>query len=199
MPSLLDTITQQLDGDTLNRLATQAGAGESQVQEAAPLALASLVEGLSRNASRPEGAEALLGALTRDHDGSVLDNLGGFFGQPNLQDGESILGHVFGNRQQQVAQGLSQKTGLDMGSVLRLLATLAPVVMGFLGREQRRQGLSGDGLSSVLGQEREAAQRQAPGGMDLLAGILDQDGDGQVADDVARIGGGLFSKLFRRR
>lgn len=199
MPSLLDTITQQLDGDTLNRLATQTGAGESQVQEAAPLALASLVDGLSSNASRPEGAEALLGALTRDHDGSVLDNLGGFFGQPDLQDGDSILGHVFGSRQQQVAEGLSQKTGLDVGSVLRLLATLAPVVMGFLGREQRRQGLGSDGLSSVLSGEREAAKREAPGGMDLLAGLLDQDKDGQVADDVARIGGGLFSRLFRKR
>lgn len=198
MASLLETITQQIDGDTLRQLAAQTGAEERQVQEAAPVALASLVDGLSRNASQPQGAESLLGALLRDHDGSVLENLGGFFGQPDVQDGQSILGHVFGDRQQGVAEGLSQKTGLDVGSVLRLLATLAPVVMGFLGREQRRQGLGSEGLSNVLRQEREVAKSSAPGGLELLAELLDQDQDGQVTDDVARIGG-LFSRLFGRR
>lgn len=198
MASLLETITQQLAGDTLHQLAAQAGAEERQVQEAAPVALASLVDGLSRNAAQPQGAESLLGALLRDHDGSVLENLGGFFGQPDVQDGQSILGHVFGDRQQRVAEGLSQKTGLDVGSVLQLLATLAPVVMGFLGREQRRQGLGSEGLSNVLRQEREVAKSSAPGGLELLAELLDRDQDGQVTDDVARIGG-LFSRLFGRR
>lgn len=199
MASLLETITQQIGGDTLHQLAAQTGAEETRVQEAAPMALASLVEGLSRNASRPEGAEALLGALLRDHDGSVLQNLGGFFGQPNVQDGQSILGHVFGGRQQRVAEGLSQKTGLDVGSMLQLLATLAPVVMGFLGREQRRQELGSEGLSNVLRQEREVTAAGVPGGLDLLAGLLDQDRDGQIADDVARIGGGLFARWFGKR
>lgn len=198
MASLLETITQQLDGDILQQLAAQTGAEEKKVQEAAPVALASLVDGLSRNASQPQGAESLLGALLRDHDGSVLENLGGFFGQPDVQDGQSILGHVFGDRRQRVAEGLSQKTGLDVGSVLQLLATLAPVVMGFLGREQRRQGLGSEGLSNVLRQEREVAKSSAPGGLELLAELLDRDQDGQVTDDVGRLGG-LFSKLFGRR
>jgi hypothetical protein len=57
----------------------------------------------------------------------------------------------------------------------------APLVMGFLGRSQKKESLDVGALASLLGQ------------------LLDADGDGDIADDVAKIGGGLLSKLFGRK
>lgn len=199
MSSLLAAITQQIDGDVLRQLAAQTQAEENDVQEAASLALASLVGGLSRNASRPGGAESLLGALLRDHDGSLFENLGSFLGQPDLRAGHSILEHVFAGRHQEIAHGLSEETGLDIGVMLRLLATLAPLVMGYLGREQRRHQLGSEELTRALLGEREAVETQANGGLELLTRLLDRDGDGQAADDVASLGRELLAGLADRR
>ena len=59
--------------------------------------MSAILGAMANNASKPGGADSLLGALQKDHDGSILDNLGGFLGQPNTDDGNGILGHVFGN------------------------------------------------------------------------------------------------------
>ena len=43
-----------------------------------------ILAGLARNAAQPEGADPLHGAVQRDHDGSLLDDLGGFLGGGRL-------------------------------------------------------------------------------------------------------------------
>ena len=79
----------------------------------------------------------------KDHGGGLLDNLMGYLGGgiPAPQEatretnGGGILGHIFGTNQTQVAQEVSQNTGLDMGQVAQLLITLAPIVMSYLGKQ----------------------------------------------------------------
>ena len=44
------------------------------------MALPVLMKAMQRNASTPQGAEGLMGAIQGKHDGSILDNLGGLFG-----------------------------------------------------------------------------------------------------------------------
>ncbi len=84
----------------------------------------------------PQGAEGLLGALKSKHDGSILDNLGGLFAggvdSNVMEDGGKILGHVLGNKQRNVEKALSQKSGIDAGSVANILKVAAPILMGVL-------------------------------------------------------------------
>jgi hypothetical protein len=56
--------------------------------------------------------------------------------------------------------GLS--TGLEAGQIGRLLATLAPVVLGAVGKMQRQGGLDPNGLGAMLGQERKVIEKRAP-------------------------------------
>ena len=72
-----------------------------------------LLAALNRNASNPAGAAALHGALERDHDGSILDNLGGFLGNAQAGPGAGILKHVLGERQESTAQAVGAASGLD--------------------------------------------------------------------------------------
>lgn len=53
-----------------------------------------------------------------------------------------------------------------------------------------------EALSNQIGGERRAFERKAPGAADLIGGLLDSDGDGSVADDLAKLGGGLLGGLF---
>ena len=74
----------------------------------------------------------------------------------------------------------------------------APILLGMLGKQQRKNNLDAGGLSSVLQMGMEQMKNQSPETGGLLAQLLDQDGDGDVKDDVARIGFGLLGKLFKK-
>lgn len=113
--------------------------------------------------------------------------------------GEKILGHVLGGDRRTVENRLSESTGLDAKAVGRLLAALAPLVLAQLGRAQRQQNLDADGLSGLLDQERRQLRRQPPSNLGALSSLLDQDGDGEVMDDLVKSGSGLLGRLLRRR
>lgn len=187
MPSLLETLQNQVGGGTLTQLSQRLGADQQQTQQAIGAALPVLLGALARNASQPGGATALHQALSRDHDGSILNDVAGSVNRADLTDGNKILGHVLGNRQDTVATGVSKLSGLDSPKVLQLLATLAPVVMGTLGKMQQQQHLDASGLATALSGERRL------GG---LAGLLDADGDGQIVDDVLGKVSGVLGSLF---
>ena len=192
--SLTDQLLAQLQGAPLQQIARQVGIDPSQAGSAVSSALPLLMGALGRNASSNEGADALFGALQRDHAGldigSVLGSvLGGGSGQ---SAGAAILGHVFGGQQSQAASGLGRATGLDGAQAGQLLAALAPLVMAFLSRHVSAQGLDAGALGQQLGQARQQAAQQ-PGLGGLLGSVLDQDGDGQLGvGDLIKLGSGLL-------
>ncbi|KPJ95969.1 MAG: hypothetical protein AMS18_01945, partial [Gemmatimonas sp. SG8_17] len=133
------------------------------------------------------------------HDGGVLDNLGGFLDSPDVDDGNGILGHLLGGRRNAVETGVSKASGVDLSMVTKLLPILAPIVMGALGRQKRQQNLDAGGLSSMLGSERKQMEQSSPAA-GILGQLLDEDGDGSIADDIAgKLGKGLLGGLFGRR
>lgn len=198
MSSLFDVLSQQLGGQqAVSDISTQTGLDPSTVSTITAAALPMLVGALARNASSEQGAASLAGALARDHDGSVLDNLGGFLGQAGAaSDGAGILGHLFGGSQGNIAASLGRASGADSASVMKVLALLAPIVMGALGRTARQQSsLNPAGLSEMLGQEQQTIQQRMPGGLDMLSSFLDSNKDGSVLDDL----GGLAAKFLGSR
>ena len=143
MFSLQDLLGQEQGTQAVDQISQNVGADSSMVNSAIQLALPALINGLANNASTPQGAESLNNTLEQHHDGSVLDNLGGLAGMifgggqqaapPPQADAGGILGHILGNGQGQVAQEVSQKSGLGIGQVAQILMFLAPIVMGYLG------------------------------------------------------------------
>lgn len=198
--TMMDLLMQQLlGGSGIEQVSRQLGTDGPTTNKAISAALPMLVAALARNASSPEGATALHGALARDHDGSLLDNLDSFVGAGDKSVGNAILGHVLGAQRGSVEQGLGQQTGLDPQLIQQLLPLLAPIVLAYLGRAQRQKQLDPGGLSGLLVQERAQVAKQAPPGVQLegLAGLLDANRDGDVTDDAKRIGFGLLGRLLR--
>jgi hypothetical protein len=198
--SLIDMLSQTMQGGGIDQISERVGLDKNQVSTVVAGAMPMLIGALKRNADKPGGAEALAGALDRDHDGSVIDDLAGFLGKGGEEKaGAGILGHVFGSRQTSVESALGGMAGMDKGQVGQILMMLAPVVMGALGKTKREKGLDIGSLTDLLRGEDESAKKAAPETESLLGSLLDSDGDGQVVDDIAKIGGSLLSSFFGKR
>lgn len=197
---LMDMFKQQMTNTVVNQLTEKIGlSNQDQAQSAAQNAFSTLLGAVSKNAATPQGAEQLHQALEKDHDGSLLDNLTSFLGSGPTQNvseratnGNGILGHLLGNKQQGIVQGLSQVNQMSPEATQSLLTTVAPMVMGVLGKAKQSQGFDASGLMSLLGQQQPG--KQAPGQLDSLLSFLDQDGDGNYMDDIGGMLGGFFGK-----
>lgn len=199
--SLLESLMDQLDGEPARQIGDQLGLDQRQATTAIAAALPMLLGGLARNSGTPQGASSLFSALDRDHDGSVLDDLAGYLQQGSGSAGAGILGHVFGSRQSNVTDAVSRVSGIDARSATSLLAMLAPLLMGALGRAQRGGGLDAGGLTDLLARQRSAPPAGGAGGGGLggLAGMLDRDRDGDLMDDLSSLGGGLLGRVLGAR
>jgi hypothetical protein len=208
--SLTDELASQLQGAPLQQISQQLGIDPSQANAAIGAALPLLMGALGRNASQPQGAEALFGALQKDHAGldigSVLGAVLGGGGQ-----GQQILGHVFGNRTPRAQQALGQATGLGGDKANLLLRWLAPIVMAYLAKrmfEQRQTGDTQAGvpadastpqvLGDILGQEQQRIGQQGGLGGGVLHAVLDKDGDGDVdLSDLMKVGQSVLGGMPR--
>ncbi|MEQ8220425.1 MAG: DUF937 domain-containing protein [Arenibacter sp.] len=187
MSGLLDLLSSPMGKQLISGVAGQTGQPESKTADVLSMAMPLLLGAMKKNVSSPQGAEGLMNALSSKHDGGLLDNLGGLFGggvdQSVINDGAGILGHVFGGKQANVENALSQKSGLDAGSVAQILKIAAPLVMAYLGKQKAQSNVNdANGLNSLLGSMLggQPAQNQS-----LITTLLDADGDGSVLDDVA--------------
>lgn len=210
MSGIMNLLGGDLGTSLVEGLSSQTGQSKSNTSNLLNMAMPVLLQAMQRNASSPKGAAGLMGALSNKHDGSILDNLGAVFSGSNSnaiqEDGGKILGHVFGNRQQNIQNALSKQSGVDASSVSKILKIAAPVVMGFMGKQQRQTSVrDASGLTNMLG--------GLIGGnfhnnkQSFIESILDADNDGSIIDDVAGsvLGknnnaiGGLLGKLFNKK
>jgi hypothetical protein len=193
MSFITDMLMQQLSGNAVSQISQKLGVDQGVASQAIAMAAPLLMSALARNASNPQGAQALHQALSQDHNGGILDDVAGFLGgNPQAANGAGILGHVLGDQRGAVQNGLAQQTGLDANASGQLLEMLAPMVMGAVGRTQQQQGLDVSGLASILGNNQQAAQASSPDMMGMLSGLLDMNKDGSPIDDIGRIAGQFF-------
>jgi len=190
MFSLQDLLGPEQSNTALEQISQATGTDSSMTSSVIQAALPMILGQLTNNAATPQGAESLNNALEQHHDGSLLDNLGGLGGlifgaqqqaaPPPQADGGGILGHIFGNSQGQVAEQVSNQTGVSTGQVAQILMMLAPIVMAYLGRQKQQQGVDAGGLGGLLGGFLGGQAAAATSG-----GFFDRDGDGSQIDDIA--------------
>jgi hypothetical protein len=192
MNGITDMITQQLGGSAVRTIAQRFGIDETTANTAVQIGVPLIMAALARNAAQPQGAASLHQAINEDHDGSILDNVMGYLGNPQSVNGAGIVGHAFGNQRPAIESNLAQATGMDQNSAGGLLETLAPLVMASLGKAQQQNGLDSSGLSNLLNSQQQQAQANEPGVMSMLGSMLDQNKDGSSMDDLQRMAAKFF-------
>jgi hypothetical protein len=178
--SLLDLLT----GNTSNQVAEKAenkfGINRNQIIALLAVAAPLIISYLRNKSQDTKEAEALNNALDKDHDGSILNDSSQL--EARESEGGSILGHIFGGDKQNVENQLSQNTGISIDKIGPVLAMLAPVIMGYIGKEKQQNNVGagglGDLLGGILGNASNQAQAQQSSPLnDILGSVL---GGGQA-------------------
>ncbi|MDV3221262.1 DUF937 domain-containing protein [Intrasporangium sp.] len=193
----------------VSQLAGEYGVPESEIREAAEKALPALLGGIQANAEDPAGATSLARALSQ-HQGGIPRDLG----EVDVQDGQKIVGNIFGDNTDQVMTRLGGLGGGASGDLVKkLLPILAPIVLSWLAGKMSGQGglggvlgdLIGGGSGSAAGQTPSPAPGQAdsgplfPGGQGAQsnptqaptgAGTAPQQGSNPIQDVLGGILGG---------
>lgn len=177
--SFLDSLQEHLDPKTIGSIASKLGIDPAQAQSAVASALPAIVGALAKNSAHPAGAAALDQALTKDHDGSIFEQLSAV--APKLaEDGQKILGHMFGDKKAATTEGVAAKSGLPIEAVTNILGTLAPIVMGAIGKKKKDEGLDAAGVAAALGHAADAsapsADVSAPAASDASGGFTPAEG-----------------------
>jgi hypothetical protein len=191
MATLEDSVKQQLDPATVDQMARQLGVSDAKVQQAIGVGLPLLLSALAKNSSSSEGAQSLANALSRDHDGSVLERKQDAVANYQ-QIGGGIIGHVLGAQQAPVESAITRQTGVDAGALLQMLA---PIALGVLGQAQRQQRLDPGDLAGALQTNQQQMQQQNGSLLSTINSMLDSDKDGSAIDEVA----GMLGKFLNSR
>lgn len=179
----------------LQSMARELGVSESQATRGAEALVPAILGGFRKQAdAQPAGLEGLGGLLGQLGGGSLLDNV--LSPQPtDVSRGDNVLGEIFGSRDvsRAVASNAATQTGMDSSLLKKMLPMLAMMVAGYMAKQQGAKAEaagSGGGLGGLLG-GLLGGQGAGSGGLGRLAGMLDQDGNGNPLDDILRKVGGM--------
>jgi len=192
MDGILGLVMSQLGGGGLESIGSMLGlGGKKETETAVGTAVGVLAGAMANNASDEGGAKALDSALEKDHDGSIFDNITGFLGGALSGPGAGILGHVLGNQQPQVETAIAEKSGLSLDKVAPLLITVAPLVMGALGKMKKDKQMDASAVASTLVTERKQIEEQ-DNGIDLgsILGMVSGLAGGGSSSQQSSGGGG---------
>ena len=180
--NLLQTILNAGGGAVVQNMSKSLGLGESQTQSALGQLLPVVARAMGSNASSGDGLRSLLGALGKGTHQKYVDNPELLGNADTINDGNGILGHLFGSKElsRNIASRASANTGVGADILKKMLPIVASVAMGALSQKAAGSGMVG-----------AQAQRQ-PSGLGGLASLLDFDGDGSIADDLL----GIAAKKF---
>ena len=192
---IMELIMSQLNNkDALAELGKKVGANPSQVKQVTQMGLPTLIKALSNNASTPKGAEALAGALDQHKDDDINDIIQ-YIKNVDTEDGRKILNHVLANKNQNVQTRLAKQAGLQTSQVSGLMSQLAPLLLGALGQQKKKENLDATGISSLTSLLSDSMGKKDDSGiMGMVSQLLDSDKDGDILDDVSGIIGSILKK-----
>ena len=193
---LLDLIASAHGGRGLDTIGNQFGLNQQQTQAALEQLAPAVTAGLRRNINDPRGMLALVNALQQGEHDRYLDDADAVQFDQVSDDGNRILGHIFGSKDvsRGVAMHASGQTGIGGAILKQLLPIIASMVLGALtrkmggGRAPAPQPRGGGGLGDILGdilggggaqrapQRRQQPQRRGGGIEDILGDILGRGG-----------------------
>lgn len=179
--NITDLLFDKSNSNAISEFADNFGVNESQAKDAISSLAESLSKGLGANTQEVKGLDSLMDALEKGKHSRYLDEPSILGRKETTQDGNDILGHIFGNKDvsRHVSNRASKETGLGAGLLKKMLPVVATMVMGGLGKK-------------LLGGDNNSSNQQSGG---LLTSLLDRDKDGSMIDDVL----GMAFKAFISR
>ena len=172
--SLLSAAKSYLTPDVVRNASVMTGESESATRQAMHGGIASVFTGLTNMASTSEGASTL-GSLSREPAlGRLLNNVSSSFSgiesSSLMNSGQTLMGKIFGDHTTGVSDLVARSSGISSSSSGKLMAMLAPLTLGVLGKYAAAHGLNATGLANSLTQQKDEFAAAAPTGLFKLLG-----------------------------
>jgi hypothetical protein len=175
-------------GENLSALSKSVGGDEKSVSSALGMGLPMIMSAMSNKASTPGGLDSLTKMLTKAGDGNVMDDVGGAIKNPDAAGGKDMLSGLMGGQLSSITDMISKKTGLPAAAIGTVLSTVAPMVMGSVGKMFTEQKMDAKGLTAFLGDQSKMAMDGSPEAADITK---------QLQAAAQQGGGGFWAKLKR--
>lgn len=172
MMPLFDMLAQAQNGQGLELLARQFNLSQQQAQLAVEALLPAFSQGLKRSTSDPTGLGGFMSALASGQYGRFFDNANQAFSQQGVNQGNDVLGQLFGSKDlsRAVAAQAAQATGIGSQVLQQMLPVIASMLMGGLFKQSTNQmpqaGMQAGGFGGAnnpLGQIIEEMMKQGGG------------------------------------
>lgn len=188
--NIVEMIARSHNGQGLDVLGQQFGLSREQtlaaVAELAPM----VTSGVRRNTREPDGMVSLFEALSGGRHERYLDDDTAVQYDTAKNDGNAILGHLFGRKEvsREVAMQAAGTTGIGGAILKKMLPVIASMVMGAIFKRMTggaptpaprggSGGGQGGGLGDIIGDILGGGQKQQPRGGQGGGGLGDILGD----------------------
>jgi hypothetical protein len=150
---LVNQLTNDLQGDVLNQIASVTGESPAKTQTALASLVPAFLSGLARKASTSKGANDVLNQIRGEN--LTLVNPEDVLSESGVtaltNTGRALIDTFFGSRADSVLDWVSSSAGIARNSAAALASLCAPIVLGFIGRRLGSIGMTASALSDLLG------------------------------------------------
>ena len=186
----------------IESMAKELGVPPGLATQGAEALLPAILGGFKKQAQGGGGIEGLGGLLAGLGGGGLLDAVLAPQATP-VEQGNDVLGQIFGSKDvsRSVAGDAAAKTGIDAGTLKKMLPILAMLVAGYMAKQGGNEGgggltgglggMLGNVLGGALGGGAAPASGSSGGALGGLGSLLDLNGDGNPLDDIIGMAGKL--------
>ncbi|THF55806.1 DUF937 domain-containing protein [Ollibium composti] len=177
MMPLFDMLAQAQNGQGLELLARQFNLSQQQAQLAVEALLPAFSQGLKRSTSDAQGLGGFMNALASGQYGQFFENANQAFSQQGVNQGNDVLGQLFGSKDlsRAVAAQAAQATGIGSQVLQQMLPVIASMLMGGLFKQTTNQ------------MPQAGMQSAQAGGFGSANNPL-----GQIIEEMMKQGGGMM-------
>lgn len=178
----------------LEKLSLQGGNKES-LSKAAALAIPAILFGLWQKSQNQEEKAKIEDRLNKyetkslPNGGAELDS---YLDKVDRNQGQDILGDLFGNNKAEVSKDIADKSGVSQSEVDAVLEKLAPTVEAMLAKEKA----AGRDIEEVTRQEMQEVEKDDNYDINDLLGPVLRKAGGSQADGLLGQLGGILGKFL---
>ncbi len=162
MSDFISDFLSNIGGDASKKIGDNLGIDPNIIQQAIPVIAPMILGGLRRQSENHGGQDRVDHILNKYGNPDNLSNIDQLIGERSQQDGDPDLGGLLGSSGSQLSNALSEKFGLNASTAMKIIPLVAPLILGYLTNKRNTD----------------------PQGSAGFASFLDQNGDGNVLDDV---------------
>jgi outer membrane protein OmpA-like peptidoglycan-associated protein len=167
--NILDAAKSFITPDLIGQAAGYLQESESSIGKAVSGLLPASLLGITQKAEAG-GGNMIFDLAKQAMNSGILGNLGNAFnagggGIPDSSPG--ILSSIFGDKVGGIANAIASFAGIKGSSAASLLGSIAPMVLGFLGKHATENGLSASGLGSLLSNQKSSFINALPSGLNI--------------------------------